>query len=99
MLERHPLSTQAFVPIQPCQWLIVVALPSDEPKFESLKAFYAEGSQGVNYFRNVWHHPLVVLGQVSDFLVIDRDVERDNLHEFRLSEEVKLTLDSSLSRQ
>jgi Ureidoglycolate hydrolase len=36
----------------------------------------------VNYRRNVWHHPLMALGQVSDFLVVDRDRPEANLEEF-----------------
>ena len=90
MLERHPLGTQAFVPLQPCQWLVVVAPPGDEPTFESLIAFNADGSQGVNYFRDVWHHPLLVVGLVSDFLIIDREGEADNLNEFRFDRELEV---------
>jgi ureidoglycolate lyase len=44
--------------------------------------FLARGDQGVNYRRNVWHHPLMALGQASDFLVVDRDGPGNNLEEY-----------------
>jgi len=36
----------------------------------------------VNYRRNIWHHPLMAIGEVSDFLVVDRDGPGNNLEEF-----------------
>ncbi|MGO6903908.1 ureidoglycolate lyase, partial [Rhizobium ruizarguesonis] len=44
--------------------------------------FLARGDQGVNYRRNVWHHPLMALEQASDFLVVDRDGPGNNLEEY-----------------
>lgn len=69
MLERHPLGSQAFVPLDPAtRYLIVVATdPSATPR-----AFLAEAGQGVNYARGAWHHPLIALDRASDFLVLDR---------------------------
>ncbi|EMK4939746.1 ureidoglycolate lyase, partial [Escherichia coli] len=34
--------------------------------------FITNGEQGVNYHRNVWHHPLFAWQRVTDFLTIDR---------------------------
>jgi ureidoglycolate lyase len=45
----------------------------------------AQGDQGVNYAPGVWHHPLIAVGEVSDFLVIDREGPGDNCEEFRLA--------------
>ena len=39
------------------------------------------GEQGVSYDRGVWHHPLLVLQPVQDFLVIDRQGDGHNLDE------------------
>ena len=36
------------------------------------QAFITNGEQGVNYHRNVWHHPLFAWQRVTDFLTIDR---------------------------
>jgi ureidoglycolate lyase len=55
-----------------------------------LRGFIARGTQGVNYRRNVWHHPLLVLEDDSRFLVIDRGGPGDNLEEVSLSETVYL---------
>ncbi len=45
-------------------------------------AFLAAGDQGVNYRKNVWHHPLLALEAISDFLVVDRGGGGENLEEF-----------------
>ena len=72
MLERHPLSSQAFVPLGRQPFLVVVAPPGDRPQPGGVRAFLAQNGQGVNYRRGVWHHPLIALDEVTDFLVIDR---------------------------
>ena len=71
MLERHPLGSQSFFPLQPFDWLIVVADTVDPPS--SLRCFRASGAQGVTYAAGVWHHPLLILRPTQDFLVVDRD--------------------------
>lgn len=85
MMERHPLGTQAIVPLQNCDYLVVVG---GSPEPSRLRAFRANGLQGINYHRNVWHHPLLTLKRDSRFLVIDRIGEGKNLEEARLSEAV-----------
>src|SRR5688572_9635729 len=65
MMERHPLGSQSFSPIGGCPWLAVVA-PDDGGKPGLPRVFLATGSQGVNYGRNVWHHPLMAVDAVSD---------------------------------
>ncbi len=76
MLERHPLGSQAFVPMERHPWLIVVA---DEPKPSACLAFLARGDQGVQIAARVWHHPLLVMRASHDFLVVDRSGPGDNL--------------------
>ncbi|MCX7556027.1 ureidoglycolate lyase [Xanthomonadaceae bacterium JHOS43] len=68
MLERHPLGSQAFVPLSQAPYLVVVAESPDAMP----RAFLARDGQGVNYRRGTWHHPLLALDAVSDFLVVDR---------------------------
>jgi ureidoglycolate lyase len=97
MMERHPLGTQAFVPLHNQHYLIVVG-EGETPLAGSLRAFSAEGTQGVNYHRNVWHHPLLVLEPDSRFLVIDRGDNNENLEEAMLSEPVYLS-DSMLEKR
>jgi len=86
MMERHPLGSQAFMPLSGRPWLVVVAPTGDAPGIEDLRVFLARGDQGVNYTRGVWHHPLLALEGVSDFLVIDRAGAGPNCDEIRLDE-------------
>lgn len=74
MLERHPIGSQAFIPMQGQKFLVIVApnLNANEPDLSQLKAFMTNGSQGVNYRAGTWHHPLLTLESPSDFAVIDR---------------------------
>lgn len=85
-VERHPLGSQAFYPLQDRDWLIVVAEAEAPPSAATLKAFRATGRQGINYARNVWHYPLLALAADSDFLVIDRKGPGNNLEEVVLRE-------------
>lgn len=72
MMERHPLGSQAFIPMSGRPYLVVVAPAGVPPAVADLRVFLAQGNQGVNYRAGVWHHPLLALDAVSDFIVIDR---------------------------
>ena len=67
-LERHPRSTQLFVPMRPCRYLVVVASGGAEPDLGTLAAFVIEGAQAVTYAPGTWHHPMVALGEETDFV-------------------------------
>ena len=84
LMERHPLGSQAFLPLQDRPWLVLVA--EDVHDHSSYRAFTATGQQGVNYARNVWHHPLLVLDADSRFLIIDRKGPGNNLDEVCLGD-------------
>jgi ureidoglycolate lyase len=90
LMERHPLGSQAFIPLQDRDWLVVVA--SDPLTPASLRAFRATGRQGVHYGRNVWHHPLLVLDADSRFLIVDRKGAGKNLEEVWFPEGESITL-------
>ncbi|MDH8302685.1 ureidoglycolate lyase, partial [Klebsiella pneumoniae] len=64
--------TQAFVPLRGEAFVVVVAAGGDEPDMNTLRAFISNGRQGVNYHRNVWHHPLFAWQTETDFLTVDR---------------------------
>ena len=85
MMERHPLGSQSFSPIGGGSWLAIVA-PDEGGRPGLPRVFLASGAQGVNYGRNVWHHPLMALVDTSDFLVVDRSGPGDNLEEYVYSE-------------
>lgn len=86
LMERHPLGSQAFIPLQQRPYLVVVA-PPGEFRLQAVRAFHASGHQGVNYAKGTWHHFLLALDEDSDFLVIDRAGNGDNLTEITLSED------------
>jgi ureidoglycolate lyase len=84
IVERHPLGSQAFVPLSGRPYLVAVA-PAGEFDPAKLTVFRAAGGQGVNYAKGVWHHFLLPLEAESDFLVIDREGPGENLDELELS--------------
>ncbi len=93
MMERHPLGSQAFIPLDRRPYLVVVA-PAGEFDAAAVKAFRATGDQGVNYAKGVWHHFLLALGDTSDFLIIDRAGPGDNLDEVTLDAGQQFTIEA-----
>ncbi len=88
LMERHPLGSQLFYPLQNEDWFVLVCEnPHDE---KSYRVFKASGTQGVNYKPNTWHHPLLV-SRESRFLIIDRKGAGDNLEEVWLEKELALS--------
>ena len=67
---------------------------ADQLNLDTLCVFHARPDQGVNFNPGVWHHFLLALGGVSNFLVLDRgveggvegDVPENNLQQVRLPE-------------
>ncbi|SIS70534.1 ureidoglycolate lyase [Neptunomonas antarctica] len=93
MLERHPLGSQAFIPLKQKPFLLLVAEPGENPQPSAIKAFITDGSQGVNYHRGVWHHPILCCVDEDDFLVVDRQGEGNNCDEFFFAEGAEILLD------
>lgn len=89
-LERHPLGSQAFVPMAGTPFLVVVAPPGDQVDAREVRAFYSNGHQGVNYRRGAWHHSLLALQAGQDFLVVDRAGPDKNCDAVVLAESVTL---------
>lgn len=84
MMERHPLASQAFIPMSGKPYLVVVAPAGEAPGVQDLRVFLGRGDQGVNYATGVWHHPLLALEAVCDFLVVDRSGPGHNCDEVQL---------------
>jgi ureidoglycolate lyase len=79
LMERHPLGSQLFFPLQDKPWAVLVCTDPQDPF--SYRAFLASGQQGVNYARNTWHFPLIVFEDNSRFIVVDRKGPGNNLEE------------------
>lgn len=81
MMERHPLGSQAFVPMSAHPYLVIVA--PDVGGVPGVPcAFRAVAGQGVNYLRNVWHAVLTPMGDTRLFAVVDRVGPGDNVQEY-----------------
>jgi ureidoglycolate lyase len=90
-LERHPLSSQAFYPLDGRAYLVVVALDDGHDAPARIRVFRAAGNQGVSYGRNVWHHSLLAIGACSHFLVVDRGGPGENCEKRALDAPVLVT--------
>lgn len=76
-LEKHPLGSQAFIPLNEQKFIIIVAKNDHNnlPDENEIYAFITNGKQGVNYRVNTWHHSLISLQAPCDFVVVDRTNE------------------------
>lgn len=72
LLERHPCSSQAFLPLIVSRYLVIVAptRPDGAPDLDGLQAFVAGPGQGINYHRGVWHHPMVALDAPAELAML-----------------------------
>jgi ureidoglycolate lyase len=67
LLEKHPHSTQTFIPMNGSRYLVVVALGGDAPDLTTLRAFVVPGETAISYRPGVWHHPMIALDRETDF--------------------------------
>lgn len=72
LLERHPWSTQVFAPLRASRWLVMVAPDAADggPEASGLRAFVAGAGQAINFRRGVWHHPVIVLDEPAELLML-----------------------------
>ena len=83
MMEKHPLGSQAFIPMKETTFLCLVAPTGKAPELNKIQSFIMPPGTGVNYKPGVWHFPLIST-ENTDFLVIDRKGNGENLiiHKF-----------------
>ncbi len=79
VLEKHPLGSQAFMPMSGHAYLVVVAPGGNAPEIDKAQCFLASATQGVNYAKGTWHHPLLALHD-GDFLVVDRSGAKGDMN-------------------
>jgi len=89
-VERHPLGSQAFVPLSPGKIIIIVTPPGESVEANNLKAFETNGRQDINYHRGTWHMPLIALTKGQRFLIIDRGDKKPNYNIHDLDEPILL---------
>ncbi|MTH96872.1 ureidoglycolate lyase [Roseibium sp. RKSG952] len=81
MVERHPLGSQAFLPMSLEPFLVIVC-PDDDGRPGRPRAFRTHPGQGINFHRNTWHGVLTPLSDPGLFAVVDRIGTGNNLEEF-----------------
>ena len=80
MVERHPLGSQAFLPLYETSFLVIVA-PDENGRPGTPLAFLTRPGEGIQIARNTWHGVLTPLAPPGLFAVIDRIGEGPNLQE------------------
>jgi ureidoglycolate lyase len=93
MMERHPLGSQAFIPMTADPYLVIVA-PDDGGKPGIPLAFHVAPGTGVNFHRGTWHGVLTPLADPGLFAVVDRIGEGTNLEEYWFSEAYEVFVSS-----
>ena len=78
MMEKHPLGSQAFIPMKETTFLAFVAPNGDKPDLNKIEAFIIPPGIGINYKPGTWHFPLISTEDMN-FLVVDRKGSGDNL--------------------
>jgi len=83
MMEKHPLGSQAFIPMKETNFIAFVAPPGDKPEISKIESFVVSRGIGINYKPDIWHFPLIST-EDTDFLVIDRKGSGNNIitHKF-----------------
>ena len=83
MMEKHPLGSQAFIPMKETTFLCFVAPPGEIPDINKIQSFIIPPQNGINYKPGIWHFPLIST-EDTNFLVIDRKGKGENLitHKF-----------------
>jgi ureidoglycolate lyase len=92
MMERHPFGSQSFHPLSGEDYLVLVADAVEDLQPENLHLFLASKNQGVNYRKNTWHHPILALNKVCDFLIVDRKGAGHNCEEFFFSDDAEIRI-------
>jgi len=78
MMEKHPMGSQAFIPMKETTFLVFVAPKGDKPVIEKVQSFIVAPGIGINYKVGIWHFPLISTEDMN-FLVVDRKGSGKNL--------------------
>jgi ureidoglycolate lyase len=91
MLENHPFSSQAFIPLQKTNFIVVVAPISSEPDINLIETFLISPEEGINFKPKVWHFPLIAT-ENSNFLTIDKKDSANNIEIYNFQNNDKIFL-------
>ena len=66
-IERHPFSSQTFVPMEVSRWVVVVSV---SPELSDIRGFMVGPGVGVTIGRGIWHYQLTALDSDATFVVL-----------------------------
>ena len=84
LMERHPLSSQAFLALDVARFLVIVAPTiEDGPDMSRAQAFIGSAGQALVYAPATWHHGMIALDRPGRFAIImwcAEDGRNDEFH-------------------
>ena len=86
MLEKHPFSSQVFLPLGNNPFFVIVCSPGLKPDLNNLNFFIVENGNGVNFKPMVWHFPLISINDAK-FITIDKKNTDTNLEIYNFTKE------------
>ena len=86
MMEKHPLGSQAFMPMKETTFLCFVAPSGVNLDLSKIESFIIPPGLGINYKPGTWHFPLISTEDMN-FLVVDRKGSGENLKIQKLDSE------------
>lgn len=93
LLEKHPLSTQIFIPMNAKRYFVIVAHGEEKPDFGTMKIFMLTGTDAISYKPGVWHHPMIAVTTPIDFVCfVHEDDTSEDCIEYFFTEEEKFLL-------
>lgn len=93
LMERHPCSTQAFMPLGGVRALLFVAPGGDAgPDLSQAHAFAVPGDIGISYHVGTWHMGMALLDQAGTMAMLVHEDGTEADTEFREITPVQLVL-------
>ena len=92
MLENHPFSSQAFLPLGNHPFIVVVCPSSKKPNLKDLNIFRVDNGFGINFKPRVWHFPLISI-EDAKFITIDKKNDEGNLEIYKFDKEEVFSID------
>ena len=86
MMEKHPLGSQAFMPMKETSFFAFVAPKGKRPNLKKIKSFKIPKQTRINLNPGIWHFPLISTKNMN-FLVIDRKGKGKNLIIYKFKKE------------
>jgi ureidoglycolate lyase len=89
LFERHPYSSQVFLPMT--GGVILTAVAPDRggaPDAERIQAFISPGGMGIHYRAGVWHLPIAALGSEVTLAMLMWEGSHGDTEEHRLAQPI-----------